>query len=303
MENNNSQGGLGSELKYLFGILLIFLVVFVIMYFIEILFNFLFHGYIFNFSAIFFLMFSSIPFFAVGYFLKNNHSVLKGFLNLIGALIISPIILLFSIFFFIYPFTILLIIFTLFIIPYSFLKYYLITTLNLFGVVLSPEFHAYLYLSITPIIIVSLNSQFRFLTTLLFKNKIFTKYFKSFTDLGVKWAALILSEKNLKLGVYVAHFIALVIVNLDDLQGYRIYDDLLLIKTPLLQAFITFIAFDRITVLLRSESFKPSLIYLSIMLYSLNRLKPLVFMIFKKNIYFKKLHAIQDKLKSKVKSL
>lgn len=221
-------------------------------------------------------MFSAFPFFIITHFLNSKHKVLRGFLNIVGAILISPIFLLFSLFFFIYPFAILLIIFILFLIPYLLLKTYIAVILNLFGIALSPEFHAYLYLSFTPIIIVALNRQYRFLTTLIFKNKIFTRYTKAFTDLGIKWAALILSEKNLKLGIYVSHFLALILVNLDDLQGYRIYDELLLIKTPLLQAFITFIAFDRITVLLKSESFKPSVIYLNIMLYVTNRINVIV---------------------------
>lgn len=303
MESNDSRGKLGTELKYLIGLFLIFVIVLIFLYFFEVLSSFLFQGQILGFNASFTLITFSIPFFLTAYLLKSRGKLLKDWLNFIGVLFITPFIFLLSLFSLIYPFTILLFISILFLVPYVLLKYYLVDTFRLFGVVLSPEFHSYLYLSITPIIIVALNKPFRNLIYGLFKERMFNKHLKNFTALGIKWSGIILAEKNLKLGIYVFHFTALFIVNLDDLQGYQIYNELLVLKKPLLQAFVTFIAFDRITVLFRSQSFKPSTIYLSIMHYNTGRIKTVISFINEDSKYLLKLGIIESKLAKKIEEL
>jgi len=68
----------------------------------------------------------------------------------------------------------------------------------------------------------------------------------------------ILSIDNVKLIIYVLNFIFIIFINIIKFQNFKIYNNINFIENPLLQSFVTFIAFERIISLSKSIKIKPA---------------------------------------------
>lgn len=120
---------------------------------------------------------------------------------------------------------------------------------------ITPQTHIYLVISLATFIMVILNYQLR-----NFIHKISPVRFKNSNKLKPyqidKLSEYLLSENNIRFIVYGVYVIALISLNYTNFQSLE--GDSCQLGKPILQSFVTFIAFDRTIGIMKSLNFKPS---------------------------------------------
>lgn len=120
---------------------------------------------------------------------------------------------------------------------------------------ITPQTHIYLVISLATFIMVILNYQLR-----NFVHRISPVRFKDSKKLKPyqidKLSEYLLSESNIRFIVYGVYVIALISLNYANFQSLE--GDPYQLGKPILQSFVTFIAFDRAIGIMKSLNFKPS---------------------------------------------